>query len=95
MYYFKLGVTGAAISTVVSQYVLYAFIPSLGILFYLFFTSHHAKIFSCRYIVAFLMIWNLNKRVVLLPPKMGSLQFGVYLKSGNFFTSSKKETETK
>ncbi|XP_021611284.1 protein DETOXIFICATION 45, chloroplastic isoform X2 [Manihot esculenta] len=55
MYYFKLGVTGAAISTVVSQYI-----------------------------VAFLMIWNLNKRVVLLPPKMGSLQFGVYLKSGGF-----------
>lgn len=28
------------------------------------------------------MIWYLNKRAVLLPPKMGSLQFGGYLKSG-------------
>ncbi|KAM7479501.1 hypothetical protein LguiA_027714 [Lonicera macranthoides] len=53
MYYFGLGVTGAAISTVISQYI-----------------------------VTFLMIWYLNKRAVLLPPKMGSLQFGGYLKSG-------------
>ncbi|KAJ9189441.1 hypothetical protein P3X46_000734 [Hevea brasiliensis] len=55
MYYFKLGVIGAAISTVISQYI-----------------------------VTFLMIWDLNKRVILLPPKMGALQFGVYLKSGGF-----------
>ncbi|KAJ7967086.1 Protein DETOXIFICATION [Quillaja saponaria] len=55
MYYFQLGVTGAAISTVLSQYV-----------------------------VTFLMIWCLNKRTVLLPPKMGSLQFGGYIKSGGF-----------
>uniref|UniRef100_A0A5B7AMH5 Protein DETOXIFICATION n=1 Tax=Davidia involucrata TaxID=16924 RepID=A0A5B7AMH5_DAVIN len=55
MYYFQLGVTGAAISTVLSQYI-----------------------------VTFLMIWYLNKRVVLLPPKLGSLQFGGYIKSGGF-----------
>ncbi|KAL8090166.1 protein DETOXIFICATION 45, chloroplastic-like [Apium graveolens] len=55
MYYFKLGVTGAAISTVVSQYIV-----------------------TC------LMLWHLNKRAVLLPPKLGSLQFGGYLKSGGF-----------
>ncbi|XVF68044.1 hypothetical protein PTKIN_Ptkin10aG0171500 [Pterospermum kingtungense] len=55
MYGFGMGVTGAAISTVLSQYI-----------------------------VAFLMIWYLNKRVVLLPPKMGELQFGSYLKSGGF-----------
>ncbi|CAK7329369.1 unnamed protein product [Dovyalis caffra] len=55
MYHLKLGVTGAAISTVVSQYL-----------------------------VTFLMIWQLNKRVVLLPPKIGELQFGVYMKSGGF-----------
>ncbi|XP_034681491.1 protein DETOXIFICATION 45, chloroplastic [Vitis riparia] len=55
MYYFQLGVTGAAISTVVSQYI-----------------------------VTFLMIWHLNKRAVLLPPKMGTLQFGDYIKSGGF-----------
>uniref|UniRef100_A0A6N2L6L7 Protein DETOXIFICATION n=1 Tax=Salix viminalis TaxID=40686 RepID=A0A6N2L6L7_SALVM len=55
MYYLKLGVTGAAISTVVSQYL-----------------------------VTILMIWQLNKRVVLLPPKIGELQFGVYMKSGGF-----------
>ncbi|KAK7299793.1 hypothetical protein RJT34_10621 [Clitoria ternatea] len=55
MYYFRLGVTGAAISTVLSQYI--------GTL---------------------LMIWYLNKRTELLPPKMGDLQFGSYIKSGGF-----------
>ncbi|XP_057769133.1 protein DETOXIFICATION 45, chloroplastic [Salvia miltiorrhiza] len=55
MYYFRLGVNGAAISTVISQYI-----------------------------VTFSMIWNLNKRAVLLPPKLGELQFGNYLKSGGF-----------
>uniref|UniRef100_A0A6N2LJ84 Protein DETOXIFICATION n=1 Tax=Salix viminalis TaxID=40686 RepID=A0A6N2LJ84_SALVM len=55
MYYLKLGVTGAAISTVVSQYL-----------------------------VTFLMVWQLNKKVILLPPKVGELQFGVYIKSGGF-----------
>ncbi|XVE48746.1 hypothetical protein DITRI_Ditri01bG0026800 [Diplodiscus trichospermus] len=55
MYGFGMGVTGAALSTVLSQYI-----------------------------VAFLMIWHLNKRVVLLSPKMGALQFGSYLKSGGF-----------
>ncbi|XVE93988.1 hypothetical protein REPUB_Repub01dG0241600 [Reevesia pubescens] len=55
MYGFGMGVTGAALSTVLSQYI-----------------------------VAFLMIRYLNKRVVLLPPKMGALQFGSYIKSGGF-----------
>ncbi|GAU43386.1 hypothetical protein TSUD_254700 [Trifolium subterraneum] len=55
MYYFNWGVAGAAISTVLSQYI--------GTL---------------------LMIWCLNKRAVLLPPKMGNLQFGGYIKSGGF-----------
>ncbi|KAL5126117.1 Protein DETOXIFICATION 45, chloroplastic [Glycine soja] len=55
MYYFRLGVTGAAISTVISQYI-----------------------------GTMLMIWCLNKRAELLPPKMGDLQFGSYIKSGGF-----------
>ncbi|PIN25748.1 putative membrane protein, predicted efflux pump [Handroanthus impetiginosus] len=55
MYYCRLGVYGAAISTVISQYI-----------------------------VTFSMIWHLNKRAVLLPPKLGELQFGCYLKSGGF-----------
>ncbi|OVA11973.1 Multi antimicrobial extrusion protein [Macleaya cordata] len=55
MYSFRLGVIGAAISTVLSQYI-----------------------------VTFLMVWFLNKRVVLLPPKMENLQFGGYVKSGGF-----------
>ncbi|XP_022989536.1 protein DETOXIFICATION 45, chloroplastic-like [Cucurbita maxima] len=55
IYYFQLGATGAAISFVVSQYV-----------------------------IAFLMIWFLNKRVVLLSPKFGALQFGEYMKSGSY-----------
>lgn len=40
-------------------------------------------ILASRYIVAFAMIWCLSKRVVLLPPKLGGLQFGGYLKSGD------------
>ncbi|OMO79974.1 Multi antimicrobial extrusion protein [Corchorus capsularis] len=55
MYGLGMGVTGAALSTVLSQYI-----------------------------VAFLMIKYLNQRVLLLPPKMGALQFGSYLKSGGF-----------
>lgn len=55
MHYFQLGVTGAAISTVLSQYIGTA-----------------------------LMIWCLNKRAELLPPKIGDLQFGSYIKSGGF-----------
>lgn len=35
-----------------------------------------------RYLVAFSMIWYLNQRVILLPPRFGELQFGGYLKSG-------------
>ncbi|XP_020411099.1 protein DETOXIFICATION 45, chloroplastic [Prunus persica] len=56
MYYFGLGVTGAALSTVISQYT-----------------------------VTFLMIWFLNKRAILLPPKVGSLKFGGYIKSAHGF----------
>ncbi|KAF8097636.1 hypothetical protein N665_0284s0005 [Sinapis alba] len=55
IYQFKMGVAGAAISSVISQYT-----------------------------VTILMIMLLNKRVILLPPKMGSLKFGDYLKSGGF-----------
>ncbi|XP_071697257.1 protein DETOXIFICATION 45, chloroplastic-like [Rutidosis leptorrhynchoides] len=55
MYYFRLGVSGAAISSVISQYM-----------------------------VTFLMIWHLNKRAVLLPLRLGALQFGGYMKSGGF-----------
>ncbi|KAK8665230.1 hypothetical protein V6N13_005403 [Hibiscus sabdariffa] len=55
MYGLRMGVTGAALSTVLSQYI-----------------------------VAFLMIRDLNKKVVLLPPKMGELQFGGYIRSGGF-----------
>ncbi|EYU38023.1 hypothetical protein MIMGU_mgv1a003929mg [Erythranthe guttata] len=55
IYYCQLGVNGAAISTVVSQYL-----------------------------VSLSMIWNLNKRVVLLPPNLGDLNFSSYLKSGGF-----------
>ncbi|XP_010555177.1 PREDICTED: protein DETOXIFICATION 45, chloroplastic [Tarenaya hassleriana] len=55
IYQFQMGIAGAAISTVISQYT-----------------------------VAVLMMWSLNKRVILLPPKMGSLKFGDYIKSGGF-----------
>ncbi|XP_010446341.1 PREDICTED: protein DETOXIFICATION 45, chloroplastic [Camelina sativa] len=55
IYKFKMGVAGAAISSVISQYT-----------------------------VAISMLILLNKRVILLPPKIGSLKFGDYLKSGGF-----------
>lgn len=93
MYYCQLGVYGAAISTVISQYVFessshfLAFdlvILTLGssALSYLKICSHDNIFILVRYIVTFLMIWHLNKRAVLLPPKLGELQFGGYLKSG-------------
>ncbi|VFQ91603.1 unnamed protein product [Cuscuta campestris] len=55
MFYFRLGASGAAISIVLSQYL-----------------------------VSFSMLWCLNKRAVLLPPKLGGLQFVGYLKSGGY-----------
>ncbi|KAJ4966575.1 hypothetical protein NE237_018424 [Protea cynaroides] len=39
---------------------------------------------ASQYVVTILMIWSLNKRAVLLPPKMKNLHFGVYIKSGGF-----------
>lgn len=44
MYYFKLGVTGAAISTVMSQYVLCAVIFFFSYLTF-FFNNNHTKSF--------------------------------------------------
>ncbi|KAL5579726.1 hypothetical protein UlMin_012168 [Ulmus minor] len=55
MYSFGLGITGAALSVVMSQYI-----------------------------VTFMIPWYLNKIAVLLPPKLASLQFGGYIKSGGF-----------
>lgn len=53
IYSFQLGVTGAAIATIASQYI-----------------------------TTFLLLWSLGKRAVILPPKIGDLQFGSYIKSG-------------
>ncbi|XP_058090692.1 protein DETOXIFICATION 45, chloroplastic-like isoform X2 [Magnolia sinica] len=53
MYSFRLGIIGAAIATITSQYI-----------------------------VTLLLIWFLNKRAVLLPPKIEDLQFDGYMKSG-------------
>jgi len=89
MYYLKLGVTGAAISTVVSQYVSICSL-SINTVLQIHFSDKFLTIISLniscsRYLVTFLMVWQLNKRVILLPPKVGELQFGVYMKSGEFF----------
>lgn len=78
MYIFQLGITGAAISTVLSQYV-----P--GKFYFVFPLQHLANklmTLNCRYIVAILMLWHLNKKTVLLLPSIKNLQFGGYLKSG-------------
>ncbi|CAN6464005.1 unnamed protein product [Victoria cruziana] len=53
MYSLGLGISGAAASVVVSQYI-----------------------------ITVLLIWLLNKKVILLPPKMQDLQFDGYMKSG-------------
>ncbi|KAG8073045.1 hypothetical protein GUJ93_ZPchr0006g46287 [Zizania palustris] len=53
IYVFRLGITGAAISTVSSQYI-----------------------------ITILLLWSLNKRAVLLPPRIDQLEFSRYLKSG-------------
>ncbi|XP_072966533.1 protein DETOXIFICATION 45, chloroplastic isoform X1 [Typha angustifolia] len=52
-YSLHLGVTGAALATVASQYI-----------------------------TTILLIWSLSKKAVILPPKIGDLQFGGYIKSG-------------
>ncbi|KAH9301977.1 hypothetical protein KI387_013560, partial [Taxus chinensis] len=49
----SLGVSGAAIAHVVSQYL-----------------------------IAFILVWSLHKRVVLLPPKISDLQFARFFKNG-------------
>jgi hypothetical protein len=35
-----------------------------------------------RYVMAGLLLWNLNKRVVLLPPQLKDLRVNRFLKSG-------------
>lgn len=35
-----------------------------------------------QYFIAFVLLWNLNKLVILLPPKLEELRFDRYLKSG-------------
>ncbi|KAJ0084868.1 hypothetical protein Patl1_30922 [Pistacia atlantica] len=85
--YCQMGITGAAISTVMSQYVPYGLVLFFleYIYIYLFILKYTCdKTFCVRYIVAAAMIWYLNKKVVLLPPKMGALKFGGYIKSGGF-----------
>lgn len=41
-----------------------------------------------RYICTFLLIWSLSKRAVILPPKIEELEFGGYIKSGQWRTDS-------
>eukprot|EP00249_Psilotum_nudum_P010989 c22895_g2_i1 orf=1474-2433(+) len=53
MFSLQLGVSGAAIATVVSQYF-----------------------------IALVLLWKLNQKVVLLPPKLGDLEFSHFLKTG-------------
>lgn len=53
MFTLGFGVSGAAVTTVVSEYF-----------------------------IAFVLLWNLNKQVILLPLKMEELRFDRYLKSG-------------
>lgn len=83
IYQFKMGVAGAAISSVISQYVSKAFSASPA--FLLLSTLQDGFSLILRYTVAILMLMLLNKRVILLPPKLGSLKFGDYLKSGTLF----------
>lgn len=59
-------------------------------LIYYVLDFHYDKVPSIRYVIAALMIWHLSKKVLLLPPKLGSLQFGDYIKSGTFFLCSLK-----
>lgn len=76
-----MGVTGAAIATVVSQYAHSSIIASY-VFVYINDNASAFFILHYRYIGSFLMLWYVSKRVILLPPKLGDLKFGVYLKSG-------------
>lgn len=95
MYYFRLGVTGAAISTVASQYVLslsdflfFHRLTATTIIVVLIVHWHFCVNFLfVRYIVTILMIWHLNKKTVLILPDMKDLEFGGYLKSGELVLS--------
>lgn len=44
------------------------------------------KLQFSRYLVAFSMMWYLNQRVMILPPRFEELQFGGYLKSGECYS---------
>lgn len=85
MYYLRLGVTGAAISTIVSQYVLSLFEFNFLLLLFLALQLKICAFIFSRYIVTFLMIWYLNKRTVLSLPSVKTLHFGGYLRSGEYF----------
>lgn len=55
----------------------------LSILFIFIWWNTYKLQFS-RYLVAFSMMWYLNQRVMILPPRFEELQFGGYLKSGEW-----------
>lgn len=82
MYNFKLGVTGAAISTVASQYVLRPIESSFSLTIPKLNNDTITFTFF-RYIVTLLMIWYLNKRTIISFPNMKNLHFGDYLRSGD------------
>lgn len=59
-------------------------LPLLAYYFGLGITGAAAATIASQYITSFLLIWSLNKRAILLPPRIQELQFGGYVRSGGF-----------
>ncbi|KAK3032857.1 hypothetical protein RJ639_037034, partial [Escallonia herrerae] len=94
IFLFHLGIGGAAIATVISEYVndvvklMHIFLYSMHITFceskIMFHCSHGLQNFHFvfRYLIAFILLWKLNNKVVLISPKIDGERVSRYLKSG-------------
>lgn len=99
MFAFRLGVSGAAIAHIISQWVhlcLLLFFDSGCVItdFIFQFRDHVSFLFLIslfltwfnRYLISLILLWSLMKRVVLLPPSIQDFQFAKILKNGHFLS---------
>ncbi|KAL2330670.1 hypothetical protein Fmac_018251 [Flemingia macrophylla] len=70
IFFLGLGVGGAAVATVISEYV----------------NDVNSFVFT-RYIIAFILLWKLNGKVLLVPSEFDGRKIFGYLKSGGLLTA--------
>lgn len=94
IFLFGLGIGGAAISTVISEYVknvvnlkfqcaqcmdFHVWHNIIASLLFHYISSVH---YPFRYLIAFILLWKLNDRVLFMSPNIDGMRIVQYLKSG-------------